>query len=141
MALTLVLVPAKADPTLKEGSCKRGTVGASGDGSIKMILTLLAGVAAFHVGFSEIDVRKPGFQRTLSGTFLMPFSLALTVEELLHAELCDPLKIFLDVLGESRGGGWSRSTCIAWCWSSFFGAHAFFWLAVSNWANLEVIRR
>ena len=119
LALTLVLVSARTDPTLNERSCKRGTVNASGAGSLEMILTLLVGLVTFHVGFSEIKVREPGFQRTLSGTFLMPFSLALTLKELLYSELCDPLKIFLDVPGKSRGGGWSRSACIAWCWSSF----------------------
>ena len=55
---TLVLVPTKANLIIKERSCKRGAVGASGTGGSKMIFTLLAKVVALHVRFSIIKRAK-----------------------------------------------------------------------------------
>ena len=54
--LTLVLVPTKVDPTMKERSCKRGTVGAGGAGGSEMILALLTEVVAFHMRLPIIEI-------------------------------------------------------------------------------------
>ena len=53
---TLVLVPTKADLTMKEQSCKRGMVGAGGAGGSEMILALLTEVVAFHMRLSIIEI-------------------------------------------------------------------------------------
>ena len=57
--LTLVLVPTKVDPTMKEQSCKRGMVEAGSASSSKIILTLLTKVVAFYVRLSIIEIREP----------------------------------------------------------------------------------
>ena len=54
---------------------------------------------------------------------MVPFLSALALKGRLHAELRDPQKIFVSVLGGSRSGDWSGSwswiICITWCWSIF----------------------
>ena len=80
-----------ANPTTKEQSCRRGTVGASGASGIEMILVVLG---AFSLACG-------------CGT------TGLSLEEQIHAEHCHRLKVFLGVLGGSCGRDWT--SCIAWC--------------------------
>ena len=76
---TLILSPSKTDTPTKKRGGERGLVGASGQGSVKMILTLLTKMVAIHVRFSKVQVRKPGLKRTLSGLRLT-LTLSLTLE-------------------------------------------------------------
>ena len=84
MASTLVLIPTNSDPTTKEQSRKRGTVGANGADGIDMILTLLEGLLG--------GLRVPDNYLDPEGTNPCRTS---------HRP-----KVFLDVPDGSCGGDW-----------------------------------
>lgn len=60
----------------------------------------------------------------------------------MNLDLCDPLKVFLGIFEDTRGGGRSGAqsggTCIAGGWSSSFEACKFVWLPVTKIFELEV---
>ena len=80
LVLTLVLVPIKADPTVKQQCCKQGAVDAKGAGSIDMILAFLNGLfGGLRVQDNRLQLGGANPCRTLSS-----------------------LKVFFSILGRSR---------------------------------------
>lgn len=63
LMLYFVLVPAKANPAMKERSGKRCSVRASGTGGGKMIPILLTKVVILHMGFTMVEIRELEFER------------------------------------------------------------------------------
>ena len=57
LMLPLVLLPTEVYAVTQKRYCKINTVGALSPGGSKMILTLLAEVITFHVGFATIVIR------------------------------------------------------------------------------------